>query len=78
MGITAGYSDYVCEGCDAQAWIKDDDNTSKNKWRVVERVTADNAHVERLLCEKCYKAYNAFAAGQDAEFNAFMANRRAS
>lgn len=78
MGITPGYSDYVCEGCDEQAWIKDDDNTSKNKWRTVRRVTADGALVERLLCEKCHKAYGVFAAGQDADFNAFMAGRRVS
>lgn len=78
MGITSGYSDYVCEGCDAQAWVKDDDNTAKSKWRTIERVTADSALVRRLLCEKCHKAYSAFAAGQDADFNAFMASRRAS
>ena len=77
MGVTSGYSDYVCEGCDSQAWVKDDDNTAKSKWREVERITADGTRVKRLLCERCNKEYKVFAAEQDAAFHAFMASRRA-
>lgn len=76
MGVTSGFSEYVCEGCDEHAMIKDDDNTAKNKWQEIERVTADGQHIKRMLCERCRKAYSPFAVEQDAAFNAFMVGRR--
>lgn len=78
MGVTPGFSEYVCEGCDAQAMIKDDDNTAKNKWQEIERVTSDGTRIKRLLCEKCRKDYTPLVAEQDAAFNAWMASRRSA
>lgn len=74
MGVTPGFSEYVCEGCKKQAMVKDDDNTAKNKWRTVRRINADGQEINRLLCEGCSGEYSSFAAEQDTAFNSFMAS----
>lgn len=72
MAKTEGITRYVCDRCGKEAYLSKGDPAISD-WRDVSRVTADGVQKSVLLCSSCNSDYKSLAAGQDAEYNAFMA-----
>lgn len=64
-------SNFTCDRCGETAFMPEQDVKS-NKWRTVQRYSADDVLMARLLCPGCGAEYGKLAVKQDSQFNDFM------
>lgn len=71
MARTDGYSQYVCDRCNATTYARPT-SLEAHEWHQIRRVSASEREVSGLLCPGCHELYTELVESQDLAFGEFM------